>query len=92
MTWEQKLEALMSLTETTLVMREPGDWYVEAPGRHIGGDGMLYGKYGNGRTPQEAVENDWEIYSEVKYPMYVVIENHKGRNHYVWTGYMWKKV
>src|SRR3990167_1741808 len=34
-TWEQKLAALKSLTETHLKMREPGNWYVSAHAREV---------------------------------------------------------
>lgn len=69
LTWEQKLASLRVLTDTVLRMRKPGDWYVSASGRDISGDGlygMLRGVYGNGSTPGDAVEDDYQEYYVVK--------------------------
>lgn len=60
MNWEQKLMALKGLAETHLEMRRPGNWYIAAHGRGVCGDGFEVGAYGNGVTPEEAVEDDWE--------------------------------
>lgn len=89
MTWEEKLAALQSLTETSLRMRKPGDWYVDAYGlREIGGNGILDSAYGNGKTPQEAVENDWLKMTSLASDLYIRV---KGKN-YRWMGYMWRQV
>lgn len=90
MTWEEKLAALQCLGEVSLHMRKPGDWYVSQRVT-IGGDGMLRGEYGNGKTPEAAVEQHWAIYSAdlLNTNKYVVVESHGKRRHVVWVGYMW---
>jgi hypothetical protein len=91
MHWQQKLAAIIAFADhyhVALKMRAPDDWYVEA-GMTIGGDGMLTGAYGNGRTPEEAVEDHWEIYSNLPHDRYAVNHaNERAR----WNGFMWKEV
>jgi hypothetical protein len=94
MNWEEKFAALCALTETSLKMREPGDWYVSASSRDVGGDGFLTGVYGNGRTPQEAVEDDWmQLAESLPSDRYIVLGGHrKSRKCVRWTGFMWVEV
>jgi len=91
MTWEEKLAALKALANTHLEMRAPGDWYVSAYAREVGGNGMLEGRYGNGRTPQEAVEDDWEkMTAKLPADRYIVVyASGEDRQQYRWNGYMW---
>ena len=88
MTWEQRLSALMALTRTALRMRKPGDWYVSAEGREIGGDGLLRSVHGEGISPEEAVNRDWEQVTDLSAQSYV--QTAKGR--FRWSGYMWDPV
>jgi hypothetical protein len=89
--WQQKLAAIQAFADqyhTNLKMRAPDDWYVSC-GMSIGGDGMLTGSYGNGRTPEEAVEDHWSIYSELPFDRYAVNhDNLRAR----WNGFMWKEI
>lgn len=93
MTWEEKLQALQALgCDTSLKMRAPGNWYVAAVGRAIAGDGFLTGSYGNGRTPQEAVEDDWnEIVVNLPINRYINVSSYSaGKEKNVrWNGFMW---
>lgn len=93
MTWEEKFQALAAIGNISLHMRKPGDWYV----RH---DASLCwsqfkgGPYGNGTTPQEAVENHWEIFTTLKAPGYselrAVLASVGGQKKEVrWNGFMW---
>jgi hypothetical protein len=96
MTWEQKLQALQALSDVALHMRKPGDWYVNAS-MEIGADdsGVLVGSYGNGTTPQEAVEDHWSIYTVLLKPKeYCVIctGSQATRRHVRWNGFMWQDV
>jgi hypothetical protein len=90
LTWEQKLEALNSLGEAHLVMRTPGDWYL-LQSKNIGGGGRVASSsFGFGKTPQEAVENDWLIYTEgLPSDRYVVCKHGEKVR---WNGFMWKPV
>lgn len=90
MNWEQKLEALQVIADSSLRMRKPGDWYVDAYRREIGGDGMLVHSYGNGNTPQEAVEDDWrKMVEQLPANKYIQAAD---RKRYRWAGFMWKEV
>jgi hypothetical protein len=64
MDWQQKLAAIKAFAgdDVSLCMRSPGNWYVSVS-MYIGGDGFLRGSYGNGCTPEEAVDAHWKIYS-----------------------------
>lgn len=90
MTWQQKAAALDALREIELHIRAPGDWYVHQ-GISIGGDGVLVGSYGNGETPELAIEDHWRIYcEELPHDRYIVIEGGIARRHVRWNGYMWQ--
>ena len=92
MTWEEKFAAINAIEEASLIMRKPGDWLVS---QHveIGGDGVLRGDYGNGRSPEEAVERHWDILTQVKPPSYVVTNAMRpNRKHWRWEGFMWKEI
>lgn len=91
MTWEEKLQALNCLTETTVRMRSPGDWYCSGRGREVAKDGLLVGEYGNGSTPQEAVENDWTAMTEKKKIIFVSAGPNSDRR-FSWNGFMWQEV
>ena len=86
MTWEQRLEALSNLTPTHLEMRRPGNWYVEAHDRWMpDGKGLLVGAYGNGRTPEEAVLDDWKLIASGE-----TIAINNGAKRVRWNGFMWE--
>lgn len=95
MTWEDKFAAMQELVgpfRINLSMRKPGDWYVNAGAREIGYGGLLQGKYGNGRTPEEAVEEDWRVcVTSLKPNERIVIGGTTGgkRREVVWGGTGW---
>jgi hypothetical protein len=94
MNWEQKLEALQGLDcEISLRMRAPGNWYVDHRGIEVKkhGSAILRGEYGNGRTPEEAVEDHWRLLTGLGPEEYVVLHAMlpEKRRHVVWSGFMW---
>lgn len=92
LTWEQKLSALQNLCEVHLCMRKPGDWYVSAD-MSIKDNSVLIGTYGNGTTPQEAVEDHWFIYTTEANPLKPIVAGRGGeRKYWVWSGFMWKEI
>lgn len=93
MTWEEKLEALQALAETSLRMRSPGDWYVSTHTEILEGH-ILRGAYGNGATPQEAVEDHWRIYTTEADPSKPIVTNANTdrRKHWFWKGYRWAEL
>jgi hypothetical protein len=89
LTWEQKLAALQCLADTSLRMRKPGDWFVNANDRFVCGNALQTGSFGNGKSPQEAVEDDWEKMTELSSGRYVQVRDGK---RYRWNGFMWLDV
>jgi hypothetical protein len=93
MTWEEKLMALKALCPTHLEMRAPGNWYVSAHGRETQrpGDDILVGAYGNGKTPEAAVEDDWRQVTARE--CYVVLNAMvpERRRRIRWNGFMWEE-
>lgn len=93
MTWEEKLVALQCLGDTCLIMRRPGDWFVSSRAE-IKQGAILAREYGNGPTPQAAVEDHWRIFVDDLPPgQYIVTDAYRPeRKAYRWTGYMWREV
>lgn len=90
MDWQQKLEALSCLCEPSLKMRKPDDWYFSAS-LEIGGDGMLASCYGNGGSPEEAVNDTWEqAVTHLPSDRYLVGRKYGEYTRHRWNGYMWE--
>jgi hypothetical protein len=92
MTLEEKLARLREIAHTEVLMRDNGTWYVQAYGRETQrrGSGILAGTYGDGRTPEEAVENDWEQIANLPPDRYVVLDAMSPkRRHVRWGGAGW---
>ena len=87
MNWEQKLAALQAFADTSICMRKPGDWYVHMRAE-LKGDGVLSSASGNGRTPEEAVEDHWR---KVTAPGAVIVRDamNAARREVRWNGFMW---
>lgn len=96
MTWEQKLQALNALTPTCVKMRAPGNWYVSAYARELQAHDscILRGEYGNGHSPEEAVENDWKLIAHCSPKDVVLVHatDPKKRRAFRWNGFMWQDV
>lgn len=93
MTWEQKLAACQALSACSLKMREPGDWYVSQD-VEIKDKSILKGEYGNGTTPEEAVEDHWTRLTQLAAHEYLVTRAGGGelRKAVRWNGFMWDQV
>ena len=98
MDWQQKAEALASLTELAICFREKqwrigGDepWYVQQK-IDIRDGCCLHGAYGNGYTPQEAIEDHWKrLVDDLSSDQYLVIEAAADKRRAVrWNGFMWQ--
>lgn len=93
MDWQQKAAALNSLSQIELHIRKAGDWYVSQR-VETGGNGMLLSDYGNGKTPEEAIEDHWrKIVTELPPDRYLVT-NAMGntRKHWRWNECIWKEL
>jgi hypothetical protein len=102
MDWQQKAEALAALTEFNIKFRErqwrigaAEPWYVSQriDVKETGGS-VLTGTYGNGSTPQEAVEDHWQrLVDGLKPTEYLVVRAGDSERRAVrWNGFMWVDV
>lgn len=93
LTYEQKLQAAMAIAPCELIMRKPGDWYVQQSVEVKNGS-VLESRYGNGETPQLAIEDHWRALTDLKLPEYLVIGAFTDgeRKAVRWNGFMWADV
>lgn len=96
MDWEQKLQAFNALVECKLIMRKPGDWFVSQQISVKQGHCMV-GVYGNGATPQLAVEDHWERLTKLPKDEYLIAKEYWDgetckRVAVRWNGFMWDHV
>jgi len=93
LTWEQKFAALRAISEVSLKMRGPGNWYV-SDHIEIGGDGFLSGVTQAAATPEEAVQDAWnQLVVDLPSDRHLVIGgNSRTRQCYRWNGFMWETV
>jgi hypothetical protein len=91
MTWEQKLQACAALgPPVSLNMRMPGNWYAHQSGVWITNPHSSTGKYGNGKTPQEAAEDHFKCLTELDHEDECVKVEYCGQSRFVtWNGFMW---
>ena len=92
MTYEQKIQACQAVGEFSLCMRRPGDWYVDhaVEMKDTPESALLCVTYGNGATPEDAVEDHWKILTA---PAPMVIVLHADRRRLVhWNGFMWQDI
>lgn len=87
--WEE-LESLS--TDLSLRRDINGQWYVSQPVEQ-GGDGMLRGLAGRGRTQHKAVNAHVSKLRAVKSPAYVAVNaGSKHRTHWRWNGKRWRQL
>lgn len=97
MTWEQKLEALESLSgfvTASLRMRAPGNWYVVLQGLYIQYPWYQLLSGGDGDSPAAAVENTWKRCVEELPPncalvLHMYLNGEPKRMYYHWNGCRW---
>lgn len=97
MEWETKLAALNALSECSLKMRKPGDWYV-SQSIEIKDKSVLRSVCGNGVTPAKAVDNHWDqVTFELASHEYIIARDYyegevAKRLAVRWNGFMWDHV
>jgi hypothetical protein len=92
MDWQEKAAALDALAEIEIRFRKPGDWFVNQDVA-IKDDHCLVGAWGNGETPQAAIEDHWKVLvEEPKFPLYLVARSGDRRRAVSWNGFMWADV
>jgi hypothetical protein len=97
MDWQHKAAALAGLCEFSIKFREaqwriggPEPWYI-SQGIEVANGRFLTGTYGNGYTPQEAIENHWKVLvDELPAGEWLVIRAmSEDRRAVRWNGFMW---
>jgi hypothetical protein len=91
MNYEEKFQAINALCEASLLMRKPGDWYV-SQSTEIKNGSVLEGRYGNGITPETAIEDHWEALTNLDDHEYVVFRKGEERQAVKWNGFMWENL
>lgn len=94
MDWQQKADALNSLSRVEILMRGVNDWFVSQR-VYIKDGGCLNGKYGNGTTPEAALVDHWRVLvDELHNGQYLVMNaiSDSERKAVRWNGHMWETV
>lgn len=93
MDWQYKAAALEALAEISIKFRKPGDWYVSQDNVEIKDSRCLVGTFGNGATPQAAIEDHWKQLVYDIGAKYLVINPALTKRRAVrWNGFMWMDV
>lgn len=93
MKFKQKAEALNALSEISIRINHYGKWYVSQR-TEIKDGGILKGEYGDGDTPEEAINNHWRVLVDnLANNCYLVINatDKKLRRAVRWNGFMWQE-
>lgn len=90
MNWQEKAAALFALGgDPSIRMRKVGDWYVYQD-VVIKDGAYLRNFYGNGATPQGAIENHWKVLVEdLEDGQYLLVMSHSRRKAVKWNGHAW---
>ena len=88
--WQQKAAALNALSPIKILMRGYRDWYV-SQSVEVKGESVLTGAFGNGETPEIAIENHWEqLVDDLTPSQYLVVNAYQpDRQAVLWNGFMW---
>jgi hypothetical protein len=91
MTWEQKFAAINAIAEASLKMRKPGDWYVSqnVEVKETRGSSVIVSRFGNGTTPEDAVEDHFNSLTAEQPLAYVRVTKFGVIRHVLWNGFMW---
>lgn len=97
LTWEQKLQAIASLhgilDKPSLMMNEPGNWYIYLPALDIKKGCMLTSPCNRGNTPEDAVNSAWDNLTKLKDDEYLVVNAFRdSRKAVKWNGFMWQEI
>lgn len=91
MNWQEKAAALNAIGRVNLLIRKPGDWYVHHEHVEIKDRCFLRGSFGNGATPEAAIEDHWRKFVDEIGSCYVVTNAYSGNRRAVrWNGFMWQ--
>jgi|ERR1035437_3693997 hypothetical protein len=94
MNYNEKFSAILALMpHSCLKMRRfDKSWYIARDNIEISREGMLESPTVSCATPEIAVNEMWEIYTNLKPPSHLVINAMlPNREEYLWNGFMWEK-
>ena len=101
LTWEQKAIAMTMLCGghqhfSLHVSPDDGLWCCKAIDRNIAvGPGHLSGKAGGGKSPEDAINEDWDFHvTGLPHGQYIEIDhgkNDRQPKYYRWNGFMWQE-
>lgn len=100
MDFQQKAEALAALTALSIKFRErehriggSEPWYVSQK-VDVKEGSCLLGTYGNGNTPEEAIEDHWKVLVlDLPRDEYLIVNSGlENRRAVRWNGFMWADV
>jgi len=97
MDYQQKAAALNALDDLHILFRSPRDrigiaepWYI-AQNVSVYGGSVMIGAYGNGATPEAAIEDHWnQLTRDLKPGQYLVARRGTDRRAVTWNGFMWE--
>lgn len=96
MDYQQKAAALDALSEISIKCRGVKDWYVsqQVDVKDVKDGHVLYGEYGNGETPEEAILDHWRrLVEDLPRNKYLVVRGGSDQRRAVrWNGFMWVAV
>ena len=102
LSWEEKYEFLKVICpRASINMRAPGNWYFNSD-MGVGNGSVVSGSYGNGISPQTAVENHFNIYSQITFERfmsnpkdkreYIRVYGEKEDRYFFYSKYGWKEI
>lgn len=93
MDWQQKAAALNALAEIEIKIRKPGDWYCSNHVEVKNGS-CLESCFGNGASPEEAVNDHWtQAVDDLTPKKYLVVNAGLAcRRAVKWNGFMWEDI
>jgi len=92
MSWEEKLVAMKELGDAHLCMREPGNWYVSHTCVEFKQGGFLTSPTQSSCTPQEAVEEYWNLLTTLQRASDKYEHIRVGRKKYQWLAHRWVEI
>jgi hypothetical protein len=94
MDWQVKLATIQALSSSvSLHMRKPEDWYVHSSGLEIKLGATLRSPYGDGKTPEMAVNALWDQLTGLSEDQYIVLNAYQTNRRAIrWNGWMWQDV
>ncbi len=93
LTIDQKADILQAIGKLTVHRRSASNWYATVDGIEVKQGSFLCGDYGNGKTPEAAIDDCFRVLTELKRGEYLVKNAYgESRRAMRWNGFMWQEV